>query len=77
MHQTIQILNLRDDVVLQVNSLQVDVLIEVLYFLDDLEVEIQLGVHLWVFVEAFVLADYFQVAFVHYHAAVVASLEVF
>lgn len=47
------ILNFPDNIVLQIQSFEIDVMLESLYFLNVFEMQVQFIIQFWVFIESF------------------------
>ena len=75
-NKTFQILYFNDHVIFKVQSLQIDILVDILYFLNNLEVQIDFVIHLWILVQTLVFTDYPQITLGHYHASIFASLQI-
>ena len=76
-NEAVQILYLRNDIVLKVNCFQIEVLVKILNLFDDFKVQINFCVHLRVLIKPFVFTYDSQVTFIHYHTAILTSLQVF
>lgn len=55
------ILNFPDNIVLQVQSFEIDVMLESLYFLNVFEMQVQFIIQFWVFIESFFNTQKFDI----------------
>lgn len=73
--QNFKVFDLLNEVILQIQSLEIFVLLKILNLCDCLIHQIQLVVHLWVFVQTLHVAEDLQIAMVQNQTAILTAFE--